>query len=382
MRVLNARMWGHSTDPAARDASDPVKLGGCGRIAEGGSWVPVYDTGERWSPGSLATCDSTMLCDYCGPREQAESKARYSWHFNDWTQGGGQLLHLRLSFAHGRGDDLAPMLDDLKTAFERLRRSKAWLDAGIVEWVRVLHIRWSPDTGFYPHYHVVGLVDANHPLNTERATLELQAAWRDRVAKGIGRRVSQRHGLFARVVGSAWGALYAWHWADPDERDAQAERTDTHRDDLGADYEPRHLDDDDGDDRGSWPLYRLAEAALDGDEVAWCAWMELCRAMKGVPVVRCSQLLTKAWKAYQAEQPAPDAPELGEPVVTVGATLWERARRAGATEMALAIGRTMGVEAMAQWWHERLGVTVLLEESCPPRLFIRAGPRAADPSLN
>lgn len=150
--------------------------------------MPICDVGQRWSPGSLATYGSALLCDYCGPREQAESAERWAWHFSDWLASGGELVHLRLSFAHGRGDDLAPMLADLRKAFEQLRRSAAWRHAGIVEWVRVLHVRWSPATGFYPHYHVVGFVRVGHTVPASMAE-ELQMAWRDRVARAVGRRV-------------------------------------------------------------------------------------------------------------------------------------------------------------------------------------------------
>lgn len=370
-RRLNALIWGHSSDtpppPGSRASTDPVKLGGCGRVCEGGRWVPVYDTGDRWTPGAVAICGNAMLCDYCAGREQARSAARYGWHFEDWLQGGGQLLHLTLSFSHGTTDDLDTMLADLKTGFERLRRSTAWKRAGIVNWVRVLHIRWSPEAGFHPHYHVTAFVRIGHPLDEASAAGELQAAWRDRIAKSIGRQVSRRHGMIAKIVGSAWGALYAWHWADPDdERQPDAERRDPSRDDLGPDYDPRHLDEE--EHRRSWPLYRVAEAALDGDRQAWRAWEELCRAMKGVPVVRCSQMLTKVWKAHEAEQEPAEAPEVGEPVAIVHSTLWEKARRAGATEMALEVGRTLGIEAMADWWATRLGVHIRIVWDDIPRL--------------
>lgn len=96
----------------------------------------------------------------------------------------------------------------------------------------------------------------------------------------VGRRVSRRHGLFARVITSGWRALYAWHWADEEaeeeEREAARRRDDVTYD--GADAE-------EDDDPRSLALHQLAEAALDGDRVAWCAWAELCRALKGVPVV-------------------------------------------------------------------------------------------------
>lgn len=381
MRTLNARMWGNGAGENGhrdRSTSDPVKLGGCGRPYEGAQWVAVHDVDGRWLPAGIAACGNALLCDACGARVQRESADRFRWHFEDWEASGGQLLHLRLSFAHSRGDDAAQVLADLQRGFGLLRQAPAWRAHGIVDWVRVLHVRWSPTHGFYFHYHVTALVKPGHVLDIERATAELQAAWRDRITTRIGRRVSRSHGLFARVFASSMQALYAWLPERQDEADA--ERRDVSRDTLGDDYDPDHPDDD--DDR-SWPLYKLAEAALDGDMAAWAAWAELCRAMKGKPVVRASKMMDRIWRAHQAEQPEAEPEVLKqEPVVLVGSSLWEAARRHGVIELGLALGATHGVEALAQWWHDQLGVPIRLEESMPPRLYARDGPRCPSPSLN
>jgi hypothetical protein len=97
-------------------------------------------------------------------------------------------------------------------------------------------------------------------------------------------------------------------------------------------------------------------------------------------------MLTTVWKAHQLEQPDPE-PEVIErdPVVMVDASLWERARRRGATEMGLEVGRTLGVDAMAQWWATELGVSVRVDDygACPRVvLSARDGPRVPSPSLN
>lgn len=355
MRRLNARMWGHVKGGGERATSDPVKLGGCGRVCEGGSWVPVFDVDTSWRPGSVATCNNALLCDFCGPRKQAESAARFGWHFEDWLNGGGQLLHIRLSVPHRSGDDLAALLEGLKDAEAGLRRSSAWKRAGIVDWVRVLHLRWSPATGFHPHYHVTAFVPAGRPLDEAATVLELQAAWRDRVARAGFKRSSRRHGLFARVVAGVSRALYAWSWSDEDE---------DQEDDDDDRYHPMADASDGDDDRyhpSSMSLSAVAVAALDGDQRAWAVWAEACRALKGVPIVKASRMLDRLWAAHEAEAAPEPEVELGDPVVLVGSTLWERARRDGVTQMGLAVGREFGVDAMAQWWATQLGARVRVE---------------------
>lgn len=371
MRRLNARMWSGTKQLP----SDPVKLGGCGRICEGGSWVPVFAADSRWLPGSLAVCENALLCDFCGPRRQAQSAARFQWHFTDWLNSGGQLVHIRLSVPHQLTDSLSTLLTGLKKAEATLRTSGAWKRAGIVDWVRVLHVRWSPATGWHPHYHVVAFIPAGRPVG-DGVEAELSAAWRQQVAKAGFGRTAGRRGLFARVVADVMRALYAWHWATDDD----SEEDDDDRYHPMADT----VDDDDRYHPMSMSLAGVATAALSGDRQAWAVWMEAGRALKGVPVVRASRVLDRLWAIEEAAAGPEAAAEgeaepLGDPVVLVGATLWERARREGCTGMGLAVGREFGAEAMARWWAERMGVRVRVASGGggPPKLSMVATVAAA-----
>lgn len=367
MRRLNARMWGGDR----QHPDDPVKLGGCGRVCEQGSWVPVYDHDSRWLPGSLATCDNALLCDFCGPRRAAQSAERFRWHFDDWLSSGGQLVHIRLSVPHTSTDSLADLLAALKAAEAGLRRSSAWSGAGIVDWVRVLHVRWSPVTGWHPHYHVVGLIPAGVTVDAEALQVSLSGAWRRRVYSAGIRRAAGRRGVFARVITSALQAMYAWGWAADDHDDDD--------DDDDDRYHP--MADRDGGGRRVSPsmsLSQVAQAGLAGDRHALAVWREAGRALKGVPVVRASRMLDRLWAAHEAEAgtgaPAEveaEADQLGDPVVLVDARLWERARREGVTQLGLAVGRELGADAMARWWAQVLGVRVRVAAGAgPPRLML------------
>ena len=86
-------------------------------------------------------------------------------------------------------------------------------------------------------------------------------------------------------------------------------------------------------------------------------------------------MLNTIWREHQAELPEPEPQELGDPIVQVHASLWERARRRGVTQLGLELGRTHGVNAMAQWWATQLGVSVRVEDGACPRLSARDGPR-------
>jgi hypothetical protein len=260
---------------------------------------------------------------------------------------------------HDCHDQLADLLAVLQRGFTVLRKDPVWRAVGIVDWVRVLHLRWSPKRGWYPHYHITAFVRAG--VAVDAGTVDrLQGAWRDSLFKVGFNRVSKQHGLFGRLFGSVGRALYAWSWADDEHEVGEYEPE--HTPELSPSYEPEH---------GTMALWQIAEAALDGDQRAWRVWEEACRALKGKRVVLPSKMLDHLWKAHEAETPVEvdETLEL-ELVVMVEVRLWERARRAGATQMGLAVGHTEGVEGLAQWWATQLGVnvTVTVQGLDPPVL--------------
>ena len=370
MRQLNARMWGHI---AAGDG--PVRLGGCGRPVDPGQRVPIYNHDGRWSPGSLASCDNALLCDFCSSRYWAVSSDRFRVQFEDWVEGGGRLLHLRLSVPHAMGDKLADLMVALRDGFKGLRHSDEWKASGIVDWVRVMHIRWSPKNGWHPHFHVTAFVRPGFEADWSARFDQLQAAWRDQLYRQGFSRASKRHGLFARFFASGMRALYAWdHRSDDDGEEPGYDPV--HAQQLDPDYEPHHdpnLDPDHDPDHGTWPLAQIATAALDGDQRAWRLWEEVGLALRGKPVVQASKMLNEVWKAHLAANPEPE-PEVVElePVMLVHSKLWERARRAGCTQMGLAVGFEHGPRGLAQFWATQLGVDVELVPSGqgPPVLVL------------
>jgi len=375
MRQLNACMWGHVS---AGDG--PVRLGGCGRPVDPGQRVPIYGHDQRWVPGALATCDNALLCDFCSDRFWAKSSDRFKVHFTDWFDNGGQLLHITLTLPHGPDDRLADLMAGLLSGFKDLRESDEWRAAGIVDWVRVLHLRWSETNGWHPHYHVTAFARPGFECNWTAAFDQLQAAWRDSLYRKGFASTSKKHGLTARFFASGMRALYAWdHRRDEDdEPDYGYSYEPQHAPELEHDYEPNHdpsLDQDyDPEHSGSLSLREVAVAALEGDQRAWRVWEEACLALRGKPVVHASKMLNEVWKDYMEANPEPEPETLDlEPVMFVSSKLWERARRAGCTQMGLAVGAEHGPRGLAQFWATRLGLELVLEPSGqgPPVLACR-----------
>lgn len=360
------------------------KLAGCGRPygettdggrAVGSAWTPIFATGGKWR-ARLASCESQMLCDRCQPVEMAKFRARFVAQFSDHLAGGGQLMHLRLGLPHHRGSKLKDLLRDMKAEFRELRRSKAWADARIVDHCRVLHIRWSPESGWNVHYHVTALIPAGVELDMESTVPDLQASWKDRLFRAGYKRAS-RHGLFGRIFAGALDAVYAFQ-EDRDESDEDRWRYHPQAGlDVDRDYSPQIGSDwdDDGeeDERYSWSPLDVGRAAAAGDKLAFRLWQELVEAMYRVRVVVASDGLDEAWafmNGSDAELPAVSEFEaeavevervLAEPVVKVGNKLVARAVDYGCWSQGLEVGSSGGVLAAAEFWSAALACPVLVD---------------------
>jgi hypothetical protein len=320
----------------------------------------IFERQGKWRPGDIAMCNNALLCDHCAPIREAESRDRWRWHLDDWTAGGGALMQLRLSLPHRRSSDLKHLLTTLTKLFTSLRRSAAWRDAGIVDWVRVVHLRWGREHGWNLHFHVTALVHPKRVVSDD-GPAELIAAWRQRVVKAGFSRVSGRHGMWARMLANGMRRLYAWtSWvSDADDYEPEHELD-------GHEIEPEH----EFDVEGTMSLRQMARLALAGDTQAWAAWGEAAVAMKGCPVTRASRTLDRIWVEFGPKRPEAEPAE-DKPVARVAAGLWELARTADVAEAGLEVGERQGHTALAAWWHTQLRVPVALDRAhSPPRIYL------------
>lgn len=375
---------------------DLPTLAGCGRAyapcdAGDAGVTPVFWDGERYR-ARLASCNSTMLCDHCAPREQAASRERWRWQFEHWLGAqGGQLVHLRLGAAHRAADDAAVQLAVLSEAFEAFRDLAVWRRLGAVDYVRVLHPgSFSARFGWGLHFHVVVFVRAGHRLELDGLIPELQEAWAakvdmawgDRVWRSARRRTSRKGGLFARVFSSALDALYAWHWADDDGDRYQPNADHYPQDHLdGPSYEPDHelggepYAPEWGEDPGErYSMWDVARAAAHSRR-AWVKWRELVHAVSGRHVVACSDMLDRVWARHLEELDAAGEPVvasvgLGAPEFQVGNKLVSRAAAHGQWDRALVFAGSRrrqglsGADALAEFLSSVLGCEVFVDLGC------------------
>lgn len=380
--------------------SEGGSAGSCGRAFARSELVGVLEGEGGWSVSSLSSCRSGWVCDRCAVVHEGLARERHLWWVRGWLGGGGRVLHVTLTVGHSRSDSLASLLGVLEGCRRSFLESAVVAGLGVVEWVRVLHVRWSV-SGWHPHAHVQLFVPAGVEL-PEAGVVEglLWPAWRDRVRRR--HHSVSRGGFRARFVDSVVGALYPWLWAP--EGGGVSDRYHPDRyggfdpDDPRDPLHPGFVGDDDGgvEDRGSVAVWGLAAAAGAGCGRSRGLWREFHSATKGRAVVSCSRGVSGAWRehveALEAEAEAAELDGAGsepeddrELVGFIESRLWNKARfrRVGGrvsscAEAGLRVGHGEGWEELARFWAVELGVRVRLEswEGFPVlRLVDRGGGR-------
>lgn len=198
-------------------------VAGAGQVA--GCGLPVGQrvlvVGGRAVGGQVRVCGLGLRCVVCGPRFWGSVVGRaLFWGGRHAGLGGGFGMSV-LTLRHGRRDSLADLLLVVRAAWARLRDRRtvrrAVLGAGVGGCalpVVVLHVTWSPVSGWHPHLHVLWF-----GAESELAGLGavVGAAWRDAVVAesvkaGFGERLrpSRAHGgVFSPVAGlQHWETLW------------------------------------------------------------------------------------------------------------------------------------------------------------------------------
>jgi hypothetical protein len=195
------------------------RVSNCGRVRcdasrPVGVAVDVSPGGERRARfDNIQTCESPWCCPVCAakiraeraaevaeaavkhmhadrPERAAEREAAHREAFGEgvpadhWSQRAGGVEFLSLTFAHGRGDNLADTFDAMKRAWARVTTGRRWVkdreSFGIEGYVRTDDVTWSEANGWHPHLHV--LIFTKSPLTaSERRKLHARmfGRWAD-----------------------------------------------------------------------------------------------------------------------------------------------------------------------------------------------------------
>ena len=228
--------------------------------------------------------------------------------------------------------------------------------------MRVLQIKWSRENGWHPHYHFLLLWGADVELDESSVARLLQEKWMSSIERRSGRKAVEAS-VQLRFLGLQDNDLYAWDYADEEDEWLLEEYNPQDYEDWleGYDYEPN---DDEDLPRVSFTPWHVARTAKAGCARAARLWEEFYTVTKGRSVVAWSRSMNTEWRELSSTLPAEPEPER-TPMLLVESRLWNRARfrRPGSVaEAGLVIGAAEGVEALAGFWANSLGVPVLLGE--------------------
>ena len=250
-----ASKWAAANILKNHDAALSKRLSHCGYVARQFE-VTLERKGDTGKAGfaGLKTCASVWCCPCCSPRISARRKDELDALLSDARAAGLAVVMLTLTARHDRGMTLAPFLDALKLAKQKLRRRRDWAALplrGSVTATEVTHGR----NGWHPHFHEILLLDAS-PADALAMLETLRAGWLTSLA-AVG--LSGNEAAFQVQSAQAAGAYVAKFGA---------------AEELALQGEKRGRN-------GSRGVWQLLDDARDGCACSAAIWREYALSFRG-----------------------------------------------------------------------------------------------------
>lgn len=171
-----ASKWSAANILKNHDAALSKRLSHCGYVARQFE-VTLERKGDTGKAGfdGLKTCASVWCCPCCSPRISARRKDELDMLMSGARAAGHAVVMLTLTARHDRRTALAPFLDALKRAKQKLRRRRDWASLPLVGSVTATETTHGRN-GWHPHFHELLLLDAA-PDQAARLIEGLRSAW-------------------------------------------------------------------------------------------------------------------------------------------------------------------------------------------------------------
>lgn len=305
-----ASKWTAASLLQGHDVTLSKRLSHCGYVAR--ELAVTLDRNGQSGAASfsgLKTCASVWCCPCCSPRISNGRRDELNQLLSGARYEKLAVVMLTLTARHDRSMRLAPFLDGLKRAKQKMRQHRAWKTTvkpafvGSVTATEVTHGR----NGFHPHFHEIVVMDCP-PADALERIGSLRSAWLASLA-GVG--LSGNDAAFQVQPAQAVGQYVA-------KFGAAEELT------LQGAKQGRN---------GSRTPWQLLSDARDGDAQAAAVWIEYALAFRGRRQLVWSPRLKarfgvdeKLDEAFAVEsEPAPE-PETLRAWLGAGSD-WRNARR-------------------------------------------------------
>lgn len=202
----------------------------------------------------LQTCGSVWACPCCSSRI-SETRRDEMNQLLKWSRTKGyRVMMLTLTARHGRGDDLAELLERMKDAKQRWARHRAYrrIKHRMIGSVTATEVTGGGAHGWHPHFHVIAILEGDEDLTP------LQDAWLASL-RGAG---LDGAGAAFQAQGADAAGNYIAKWGAAEELTLSQRKKGRGR-------------------TGRTPAQLLAASCDEGDKAAGRFWAEYARVFHG-----------------------------------------------------------------------------------------------------
>jgi len=301
-----------------------------------GTYTDLMQSGDNFYYKNVITCGSVWICPVC--RQKILSGRRQE--ITEALKSGLTPVMVTVTLQHTRSDKLDDLVDALNKSLRRLKSGRWYQDFKktyrVKASVSTLEIRWSRDTGWHPHKHMILFCDLDNVTDDDADLIQRDLIGRYRHLLSLsGHYASEYHGIDVRI-----GDAYIGDYLSKDNWSLAHEMSSTDSKSSSSSVSP----------------FNLADMASRGDGQAYHLWMEYVKATYGKRQITWSRggkdilgVDDKSDEDLASETPEDDDGQTPELVMSIHRDLWSYIVSEGLPGRLLEVARQGGKDAVMSY---------------------------------
>jgi len=234
-----------------------------------GGYTDLMQSGDNYYYQNIMACGSVWMCPVC--RQKILSGRRQE--IADALKSGLTPVMVTVTLQHTRQDSLSDLMDALTGSLRRLKSGRWYQDFKTTYHVKAsvstLEIRWSRQTGWHPHRHMILFCDVDNMTDDDTDLIQKDLTGRYRYLLDLsGHYASEYHGVDVRIGDACIG-----DYLSKDNWSLASEMSSTDSKSSSTSVSP----------------FNLADMASQGDGQAYHLWMEYVEATYGMRQITWSR---------------------------------------------------------------------------------------------